>query len=44
MRGPVVGIDDEEVVVCFGSDCGVKVGQELQVYRYMWVEGLCIGV
>jgi hypothetical protein len=36
MRGQVVGIDDDEVVVCIGSEDGAETGQELQVYRYVW--------
>tara|TARA_R110001583_G_scaffold89571_1_gene230912 strand:- start:57 stop:407 length:351 start_codon:yes stop_codon:yes gene_type:complete len=36
MRGQVVGIDNDEVVVCIGSEDGAKAGQELQVYRYVW--------
>ena len=36
MRGQVVGIDDDETVVCIGSQDGAKKGQELQVYRYVW--------
>ncbi len=36
MRGQVVGIDNDEVVVCIGSNDGAKEGQELQVYRYIW--------
>ena len=35
-RGQVVGIDNDEVVVCIGSRDGAKAGQELQVYRYIW--------
>lgn len=36
MRGKVVGIDNDEVVVCIGSEDGAETGQELQVYRYVW--------
>lgn len=36
MRGQVVGIDNDEVVVCIGSEDGAEMGQELQVYRYVW--------
>jgi hypothetical protein len=36
MRGQVVGIDNDEVVVCIGSEDGAETGQELQVYRYVW--------
>ncbi len=36
MRGQVVGIDRDEVVVCIGSEDGAEPGQELQVYRYFW--------
>lgn len=36
MRGQVVGIDNDEVVVCIGSDDGAEAGQELQVHRYVW--------
>lgn len=36
MRGQVVGIDSDEVVVCIGSKDGAEPGQELQVYRYVW--------
>ncbi|WP_299975584.1 hypothetical protein [uncultured Pseudoteredinibacter sp.] len=35
-RGQVVGVDSNEVVVCIGSSDGAKVGQGLQVYRYIW--------
>ena len=34
MRGQVVGIDNDEVVVCIGTNDGAKVGQELQVTRF----------
>lgn len=37
MRGQVVGIDNDEVVVCIGSEDGAEEGQELQVSRYVWV-------
>jgi len=36
MRGQVVGIDSDEVVICIGSEDGAETGQELQVYRYVW--------
>ena len=36
MRGQVVGIDNDEVVICIGSEDGAEEGQELQVYRYVW--------
>jgi hypothetical protein len=36
MKGQVVGIDNDEVVVCIGTKDGAKEGQELQVYRYVW--------
>lgn len=36
MRGQVVGIDNNEAVVCIGSKDGALVGQTLQVYRYVW--------
>ncbi|BFM18884.1 hypothetical protein R50073_50670 (plasmid) [Maricurvus nonylphenolicus] len=36
MKGQVVGIDSNEVVVCIGSKDGAESGQELQVYRYIW--------
>tara|TARA_R110001592_G_scaffold3113_1_gene17414 strand:+ start:9898 stop:10251 length:354 start_codon:yes stop_codon:yes gene_type:complete len=36
MKGQVVGIDNDELVICIGSKDGAKVGQELQVYRYVW--------
>lgn len=36
MRGQVVGIDNDEVVVCIGTKDGAEEGQELRVYRYIW--------
>lgn len=37
MRGQIVGIDNDEVVLCVGSIDGAMIGQEMQVYRYVWV-------
>jgi len=36
MRGRIVGIDKDELIVYLGSKDGAKEGQELQVYRYVW--------
>ena len=36
MRGQVVGVDNDELVICIGREDGAKEGQELQVYRYAW--------
>ena len=36
MRAQVVGIDNDEVIVCIGTEDGAEEGQELEVYRYVW--------
>ena len=36
MRGQVVGVDNDELVICIGREDGARKGQELQVYRYVW--------
>lgn len=36
MRGQVIGIDNDEIIVCVGRENGAQEGQELQVRRYVW--------
>tara|TARA_R110002074_G_scaffold142621_1_gene289261 strand:- start:5407 stop:5757 length:351 start_codon:yes stop_codon:yes gene_type:complete len=38
MRGQVVGVDNNEVVICIGSKDGAKKGQALSAYRVEYNE------
>ena len=43
MRGQVVGLDKEEVILCIGRKDGAKEGMELQVLRYSWADKVIHG-
>ena len=36
MRGQIVGVDDDQVVFCIGTETGASVGEELVAYRYTY--------
>ncbi len=40
MRGQVVGVDDNEVVLCIGNKDGAQVGQTLDAYRVKYVNSV----
>lgn len=43
MRGQVVGIEENEVVLCIGSKDGAQKGQTLKVYRVAYVPNVTEG-
>lgn len=36
MRGQIVGINEDEIIVCIGTEDGVEPGQDLSVYRVVY--------
>lgn len=43
MKGQIIGIDNDEVVVCIGGKNGAKEGENFQVYRYIWEGAIAEG-